>query len=433
MTNQKHLKSRVRARMARTGESYAAARAHVVADGGSSSTVADADANAGSAGAAHGIHAETTAIRALASSAGISIPEELAFVAGGGLGAGAFIFHYPDFSSLYLAGQGSFDENARFVRTGLERLGLSVDVAETSGAAAARRNLETALQRGPAIAWCDSITLETRGVPLEMAGGGYHVIVVRSVDAATGTATIDDLRATETIDLDRLDVARARIAKDRNRVISVTGRAGDTDLAGATTSGLRAMVHGLRNPRTSSFGLGAFDRLADRLTSDRGREARAVVFPRGQRLWVALRSVYEYVETYGTGGGLMRPMFARGLEQAVADGADPALAGIAERYAAIGREWSALADAALPMTERLFAETRQVLDARVEHFRAGAPIDEMRWLSDRLDQLAGEADDGFPLSEGESVELLADLAARLREIVAAERTALDELEATIGG
>ena len=53
MTNQKHLKSRVRARMARTGESYASARAHVVADGGSSSTAADvatADASAGTAG-----------------------------------------------------------------------------------------------------------------------------------------------------------------------------------------------------------------------------------------------------------------------------------------------------------------------------------------------------------------------------------------------
>ena len=57
----------------------------------------------------------------------------------------------------------------------------------------------------------------------------------------------------------------------------------------------------------------------------------------------------------------------------------------------------------------------------------------MRWLSDRLEQLADEADDGFPLSEDESVELLADLATRLRDIVAAERSALDELEAAIGG
>ena len=125
--------------MARTGESYASARAHVVASGGSAS-IANPSINTGGVEGLREIHAETAAIRALASSAGIAIPEELALVVGGGLGAG-FHFHYPDFSSLYLAGQGSFDENAQFVRTGLERLGLAVQVAETTGAAAARRNL----------------------------------------------------------------------------------------------------------------------------------------------------------------------------------------------------------------------------------------------------------------------------------------------------
>ncbi|HET9345611.1 MAG TPA: DUF4872 domain-containing protein [Candidatus Limnocylindrales bacterium] len=428
MTNQKHLKSRVRARMARTGESYASARAHVVAGGG---PAGGASSQPGTA-ATHGVHAETTAIRSLATAAGVAIPEELALVVGGGLGAGAFVFHYPDFSSLYLAGQGSFDHNARFVRSGLERLGLAVDVAETGGAAAARRNLEEALANGPAIAWCDFVTLGTRGIPPGMAGGGYHVVVVRSIDTANGVATIEDLRPAETVELERLAEARARIAKDRNRVISVSGRSGEADLAAATASGLRAMVDGLRNPRSSTFGIGAFERLADRLTSDRGREARTVVFPRGRRLWVGLRSIYEFVETYGTGGGLMRPLFARGLELAATDGGQPALAEAAERYASIGREWSAFAGAALPASERLFAETRQALDARVDRFRAGATIEEMRWLSDRLDQLADEAADDFPLTEEESVELLADLAARLREIAAAERAALDVLEAAIG-
>jgi hypothetical protein len=428
MTNQKHLKSRVRARMARTGESYASARAHVVSSGGVPGVAEARPLTA----TGHGVHAETTAIRSLAADSGIAIPEELALVVGGGIGAGAFVFHYPDFSSLYLAGQHAFDENARFVKSGLERLGLTVAVAETSGAAAAHRNLETALGGGPAIAWCDFVTLATRGISPEMAGGGYHVVVVRAIDTPAGAATIEDLRAAETVDLVRLAEARARIAKDRNRVVSVAGPASGPDLAAATAFGLRAMVDELRNPRSSTFGIGSFERLADRLTSDRGRDARSVVFPRGRRLWVALRSMYEFVETYGTGGGLMRPMFSRGLEAAVAAGAEPGLSAVAQRYASIGRDWSAFAHAALPGSERLFAEARQALDDRVERFRAGASIDEMRWLNDRLDQLADEADDAFPLSEEDSVDLLADLAARLREIASAERAALDELEAAIG-
>jgi hypothetical protein len=422
MTNQKHLKSRVRARMARTGESYASARAHVVEGGASAGSRAAAD---------FGTHAETAAIRALAESAGIVLSEELALVVGGGIGAGAFVFHYPDFSSLYLAGRNSFDENARFVRSGLERLGLAVEVSETAGAAAARRNLDNALAHGPAIAWCDYVALETRGLPMEMAGGGYHVVVVRSIDKAAGTARIDDLRPTETIALERLSLARGRIARDRNRVMSVAGTVAAPDLEAAVLGGLRATLDGLRNPRSSNFGLGAFERLADRFTMTGGRDSMAAVFPRGRRLWVALRSIYEYVEVYGTGGGLMRPMFARGLAEA-ADATGKRLTALAEAYTAIGREWSALAAAALPATSPLFAETRALLDDRVARFREGATSDEMRALSDRLERLGDEAEQAFPGPEDVSVELLA-LAERLRAIVAAERAALDELEAAISG
>jgi hypothetical protein len=424
MTSQKHLKTRVRSRMARTGESYAAARAHVV------------DAGAGHAATSpptYGIHAETAAIRTLAEAAGISLPEELAFIAGGGIGAGAFVFHYPAFSSLYLAGQHAFDDNARFVRSGLERLGLTVDVAETGGVAAARRNLDAALVNGPAIAWCDFATLETRGIPLEMAGGGYHVVVVRSIDDDAGTALIEDLRRPEAIDLSRLANARARIAKDRNRVMSVSGSTTAFDMDAALLGGLRATVSGLRNPRNSSFGIGAFERLADRFVLTSGRDSMGVVFPPGRRRWFAQRSLYEYVEVYGTGGGLMRPMFARGLAM-TADATGRRLSALADAYTAIGREWSALADAALPTTSPLYAETRALLDERVARFRAGATSGEMRALSTRLDELADRADeeaDASPQGDRE-VDLLA-LAERLRAIVAAERAALDELEAAIGG
>jgi Domain of unknown function (DUF4872)/Butirosin biosynthesis protein H, N-terminal len=427
MTSQKHLKSRVRARMARTGESYASARSHVV----------DAETRPSGTGSVdrgtpgHGIHAETTAIRLLAESAGVSLSEELALVVGGGIGAGAFVFHYPEFSSVYLAGRNAFDDNTRFVRSGLERLGLTVDVAETSGAAAARRNLEAALAHGPATVWCDFVTLGTRGLPLDMAGGGYHVVVVRSIDDTAGTATIEDLRPAEAIGLSQLSNARARIAKDRNRVLSVSGRGRAPDLEAALLAGLAATVDGLRNPRSSQFGLGSFERLADRFSLTRGRDAAVTVFPQGRRLWVALRSIYEFVEVYGTGGGLMRPMFARGLAS-VPGTTGRRLSALSGAYAAIGREWSALAAAALPETSPLFGETRALLDERVARFRAGAASDELQALSERLERLADEADRAWPSSETDTVDLLA-LAERLRAIVAAEREALDELEAAIQG
>jgi Domain of unknown function (DUF4872)/Butirosin biosynthesis protein H, N-terminal len=424
MTSQKHLKSRVRARMSRTGESYASARSHVV-----DATTRLAAGGGATTAPSHGIHAETTAIQLLAESAGIAIPEELALVVGGGIGAGAFVFHYPQFSSLYLAGRNAFDDNARFVRAGLERLGLTVAVAETTGAATARRNLETALADGPAIAWCDFVTLGTRGLPLEMAGGGYHVVVVRAVDQAAGTATIEDLRPAETVELSRLSSARARIAKDRNRVVSVSGSGGALDLGTAVLGGLRATVDGLRNPRSSQFGLGSFERLADRFSLTSGRDSAGTVFPPGRRQWVALRSIYEFVEVYGTGGGLMRPMFARGLAQA-ADASGRQLRPLVDAYTAIGREWTALAAAALSERSPLFAETQALLDERLIRFRAGASSQELQALTDRLEALGDEAERALPSSVEATVDLLA-LAERLRAIVAAERAALDELEAAV--
>ena len=97
-----------------------------------------------------------------------------------------------------------------------------------------------------------------------------------------------------------------------------------------------------------------------------------------------------------------------------------------------GGSGAALAAAALPATSPLFAETRALLDERVARFREGATSDEMRALSDRLERLGEEAEEAFPGPEDDSVELLA-LAERLRAIVAAERAALDELEAAISG
>jgi hypothetical protein len=126
-------------------------------------------------------------------------------------------------------------------------------------------------------------------------------------------------------------------------------------------------------------------------------------------------------------------MFARGLAAASERGlGGGALRGMANEYAAIGRDWTAFAVAALPASERLFADTRSTLDDRLARYRAGASVEELRWQSDRLEQLAEDATDGFPLTERESVELLTDLASQLRAIAARERAALDELEAAIG-
>jgi hypothetical protein len=440
MTNQKHLKSRVRDRMARTGERYAAARANVVGAAPNSPAGVATDSHPTAPFHLPGIHPESTAIRVLAAAAGVTDPgtgaaptEDLAFVIAGGIGAGAFTFRYPEFSSLYLAGQNRFDANLAFIQDGLERLGLNVDVLETSGVVAARRNLEAALASGPAIAWVDAVELGTRAIPPAASGGGYHVVTVHEIDPADGTVTIGDLRAApERISGDRFAAARRRIAKDRNRVVVLRG-ATDTDLDAAVRAGLATTVRGLRHPRTKSFGLEAFSRLADRMVTTTGADAWATVYPRGERLWEALRSVFEHVELSGTGGGLLRPMFARGLDEAARLTSDTRLVELARRYRAIGEAWSALAQAALPEDVAELRAAREAMVERLGRFEAGAEPYALEPFWARLDELRRAAETQFPMPATAVDLLLADLSDRLRGIVKEEATALAELEAVVDG
>jgi Butirosin biosynthesis protein H, N-terminal/Domain of unknown function (DUF4872) len=433
MTTRKHLKARVRSRMEKTGERYAAARAHVVVERPPGATTAT-PAGPTVAGIRHfsGIHPETTALRILATHAGLrDLAEETVLAVGGGLGAGVFAFHYEKegFSSLYLAGRHRWEDGRTFVEAAARRLGLEPSVSETGSAKAAEQSLRTALERGPVAAWVDFAELGYRGVPAEHAGGSYHVLVVYAIDG--GAAIVGDLaREPIRVPLRDLARARARVAKQRNRLLSVAATSGSEppNLASAVRDGLRAGAEALATERRRNFSLAAFEDLARRMTAT-GADSWPRVFPRGRPLWTGLTSLHRFVETYFTGGGLMRPMLARALSR------DPALAATGERYAALGAEWTALARAALPDDAPLLAEARTIQERMPDLFveRGPAASADLRAAWARLAELSDEAAAEFPLSDAEARDLVADLAGRLRAVHASEVAALEELRAATAG
>src|SRR5262245_58043441 len=108
MTAHKHLKQRVRARMQKTGESYATARRHVLPQA----------TTAGTDPALHwhfpGNVPATTALRVLLAHAGLRAPhtgeppsEAMLFGLAGGVGIGVFSFFYEKegSASFFLAGR----------------------------------------------------------------------------------------------------------------------------------------------------------------------------------------------------------------------------------------------------------------------------------------------------------------------------------------
>lgn len=419
MTRNKEFKRRVRERMAKTGERYTAARRQLLANVGGPETVA------GQTSDPLGINPATTAVRILLEASGVNLTERQLLLAGGGVGIGVFSFRYEEFSSLFLAGRHLWHDDLTFLQRLAERLQVGLEVHETGSRKRAEKDLFEALDKGPVIAFVDLATLGHRG-----GVEAYYLVVVREVDAARGVARIADLsdRLIE-VPLATLADARAKHRKFRNRLLQVAAVPAQPPVLQAIDAGLSACAGGLVESPMKGFGsnftLDSLSLLAKRMRGE-GKDAWAQVFPPGPRLWGALRAIYEYVEHYGSGGGLLRPFFAEALESVEHLDTSPAAAA----YAALGESWSSLAREALDPEVAEFAELAQLIDDDYAVYDALGPnaADELAALNANKRQLLAN---GFPLTEAEARALVERLADRVDELAAGERKAQRLLEESL--
>src|SRR5262245_54962662 len=185
MTVRKHLKQVVRARMTRTGETYAAARRHVARQ--SPGAKLDPSARWHFAG---NIPA-TTALRVLLAHSGVRDPrtggpftETMLFGIAGGIGIGECACYYlkANFASFFLAGRHYCMNDVHYLTEAAKRFGLAPTVRESTGAKAAEKQLREALVESPCIAWVDAALLPHRAMPAHFSGSGYHVVTVYRID-----------------------------------------------------------------------------------------------------------------------------------------------------------------------------------------------------------------------------------------------------------
>jgi hypothetical protein len=315
MTQRKHFKQLVRVRMEKTGESYAAARRQLLQQ-----TEPAAD------GPCHfpGNVPATTALRILLASAGVRAPhtgkpfsEAMLFGIAGGVGIGVFSFYYEkeNFASFFLAGRHLWQDDRAYLTNALTRFGITPMIRESGSAKAAETALREALANGPCIAWVDMAHLPHRGLPAEWSGGMYHVVTVYRVED-DGTALIGDLAdAPVAVPGPALAEARGRIRKDKHRLLWISPAASPHDLASLVREGLRACHQGLtgaggvKTARTN-FSLEAVRQWAERLHGAKDKDSWERVFAPGPRLWRGLTSMAQFIEHWGTGGSLGRPLFS---------------------------------------------------------------------------------------------------------------------------
>ena len=425
MTKDRDFKKLVRARMARTGERYAAARAQL---GGKP---------------APGVHPETAALVRLLAAAGIEGPdggapsEALVLGLGGGIGAACFTFEYAGHTpTFYIATrcqpQYAYDE--RFVRTAAEGLGATCELATASSAAAAQKKLAARVAAGPVMAWLSlgELPWAPRLGTVGELGAMPHVVVVEAI--AGGTATVRDLApAPFEVDVAVLSRARARLRAGKFRTLAVApgGAAPDPreavrDAIAACAAELRGATR-VRGPMAKNFGLSGLARWAAALAGSDKKKPWTRVFPPAHAAH-ALAWTRHWIELASTGGGGFRPMYADFLDEAAAIVRRPALRTLARDYRALGKAWRELAAAALPDRVAPLAAIRRAQDAR--HAASGrGDVAAMRRAEDALFAALDAARVAPPLDAAALATHYTALAARVTALVADEEACAARLAA----
>ena len=419
MTEHKHLKELVRARMTRTGESYSSARRQVIAQASESPQPSQYPHHfPGSIPAA-------AALRGLLSHAGVRHPrtkapfsEAMTFGIAGGIGAGMFTFHYAKekVSTFYVAGRHLWQDHVAWAQGAANRLGLKTVIKESSGVKPAEKQLRELLEGGrPVLAWVE----------------GYRVIAIHGIDDSAGVALVGD-QAHEPIPIPLADLAltRGRIKSYKNRLLALEPAARTPDLAPLVRASVSACATGLVKGKMKNFTLEVFGTWADRLDGSKAADSWEKIFPPGPLLFRGLSSIAEYVEHSGTGGGLCRPMFAEFLEEAATALNDKKLAPLAGVYRALGDQWTALAEAALSDDVPVFREAKERLSRKSELLASGSPeaVEELRRCSQEAEIQGAKMKDAFPLDGAATMALRRELKRRVSALYQAEKEAVGMLQ-----
>lgn len=439
MTEHKKLKQRIRARMEKTGESYATARKHVVGvEEGTGTRV--------------GIHPDTSALSRVLADSGVTGPtgplsERLILGVGGGLGAGYILWefsaetvrksshHHDGPRRVVVAGfRNRWQYPDRWRVTVLERLGLPFRIEQTSSIAKASRQLDEALTSGKSVVSDISVAdMPYWHMPLAEAGVWGYPVAVTGVE--NGRYVVDDRTEGKlTLESSALAMARDRIPSYKNRIVMIgePQDLGAAAIAEALEAGLGDAVGHLGSGSTS-FSLPAFKKWARMVTSDAAKGWRAVFSDR-VGLWSALRSTHEEVSDSGMFGGSLRPLFAEFLEEAASTLGRPDLIEVAGLYRDAAGAWDDVGDATLPDGFEPLREAAELARARRRAVRRGDAGDaDAAEAAAALNALTEDFDPGLPLSDAEIEDVFQAMSAAIETAYEAEVAAHAALSEVVGG
>ncbi len=445
MTTQRDFKYRVRERMAKTGERYAAARAQILhpapfSVAATNTPPAPAPAIKGLlAGYTTfgGINGDTGAVCNALRQAGIRSthdgkPLSEALINGlcGGVGFLYAVFEYggmPPMLSVMMRHDTMSDS---FIQGGLKRLGVEMSVSGTSSPSAARKALDAALAAGkPALCVTDLAGAAYCGMPAMMSGMAPTVVSVAGHD---GDDVLLDDRAPEPRRVSMAQFARQRASykKGKHRLITIDGPKKGYDLGNAVREAIRATARRyFESPYkgfASNFGFAGMGKWRKLLTDAKDKKAWPALFTQGAAAYLGLRRVYDGIEHEYTAPAGGRALYADFLTEAAAITKQSGLLNAAESYRRAGEQWRAISQLVASCGDKEVERGCALSDRRSELLDSvdGA-------VSKQLEEAWQErmaVAKSCTLSREAAAALYGQIAGMLGNVMQMERTAVAELE-----
>lgn len=359
-----------------------------------------------------------------------AISEALLFGVSGGMNFGYFYFHYDGYDpQVNILTRNTFN----LFEPILERLGIPYEVKQSASADKGRKNLLDALENGEApIVEADMFTLSYNALDYDEGMWGMMPLVVYGYE--NNTAYIADRsRVGLTTSTDELDKARARIKKDKHRLITL-GIPNEGKFASAVSLGIWDCIKLFteKPPKGSAnnFGFKAYERWIQLLTKPKTKGSWAKVLPAGRELYTGLSTAFHFSQQFGKDDSCTaeRIMMADFLEEASLILDKPALSEIAPKFRKAGKAWKALGEALLPDDVPLLKETRDIMAQKHSLFlNKGNKSTEKRVELGRREQELKTMSEDFPLSDNEIEQLQANIAEHVKVIHDIEHDAIMSL------
>ncbi len=356
----------------------------------------------------------------------------------GGVTVGYFSFAYEGYDpQVALLTRNTFAP----LETILERLGIEQTLRQTTSPKKGVANLLDALEEGlPPLVWADMFSLPYNGLPADDKMWQMFPIIVYGYETETDTVWIADRAGVPlTVTPEQLAVARARVKKDRFRLLTLDMPNPDK-LPGAVQKGLwdciKLYTEGPPRGSKNNFGLTALKRWADLLSKPKQRLSWAKAFPPGRKMLAGLASAFSNIALFGKDGQALaaeRGLYADFLEEAALILDKPALSEVAAPFRRSGQAWRELALALLPDDIPPFQETRELMmdSHRLFLTEGNVARPEIERMYRRLEAIKADMETAFPLDEAGVTAMRERLRRHVLTIHDLEAEAVSQLQAAL--